>query len=365
MKAALLGCGFIAAVHAQVLNEQGIGVELCLGRRRETLEPFARRWKARRFSLNEEDLLGEDIDVIHICTPPASHYGLVKKCLEGGKHVICEKPLCLDNREARELAALAAEKGLVNGVNFNVRFHRAAGLMRGRVQSSDFGRVLLVHGSYLQEFNVFPTAYDWRYRPEEAGPMRAVTEIGSHWFDFAQFITGRRIVGLQADFGVFFPQGFLKGGTLNGPAAGGEKVAISSEDAAVINMRFDNGALGSLVLSEVSPGRINRLSLEVTGEGASLWWNSEDNNLIHTGLKGEGIRTQVLGFGSGFVDTLRGFFEAVYGDIARAAGGGEGQAAGYADFAQAAQITALCNACRESVLNGGGWVGGLEKSLSF
>jgi predicted dehydrogenase len=364
LKIALVGCGFIAATHARVLNEMGIGIELCIGRNPDTLREFAGRWKAKRYSVCEDEALAAGIDAVHICTPPALHYSLAKKCLEAGKHVLCEKPLCLDTGEARELAELAERTGRVNVVNFNVRFHSACLRMAPFVQSGEFGQVRLIHGSYLQEFNAYPAPYDWRYKPELAGPMRAVTEIGSHWFDLAQFISGRQITAVQADFGNFGPVRYLKDGILTpaddgaGPAhdTGAEKITVSSEDAALIHLRFDNGALGSVVLSEVSQGRINRLSLEISGEKASLWWNSEDNNLIHTGRKDRGIQTEVLGFGSGFTDTERVLFEKVYAVMQAKPSLQAEVPPDYADFKQAARITALCSASRESALNRGRWV---------
>jgi predicted dehydrogenase len=336
----------------------GLGIELCIGRNPDTIKEFAGRWKAKRYSVCEDDALTAGIDAVHICTPPALHYPLVKKCLEAGKQVLCEKPLCLDTGEARELAELAEKTGKVNAVNFNVRFHAACLRMAPFVQSGEFGEIRLIHGSYLQEFNAYPAPYDWRYKPELAGPMRAVTEIGSHWFDLAQFISGRQITAVQAEFGNFGPVRHLKDGILTAaddsgadPVHGAERIAVRSEDAALIHLRFDNGALGSVVLSEVSQGRINRLSLEISGEKASLWWNSEDNNLIHTGRKDRGIQTEVLGFGSGFTDTERVLFEKVYAGTLQAE-----VPPAYADFKQAARITALCSASRESALNNGRWV---------
>ena len=128
---------------------------------------------------------------------------------------------------------------------------------------------------------------------------------------------------------------------------------VLSEDAAAVNLRFDNGAIGTMLLSEVSQGRINRITLEVTGEKKNLWWNSEDNNILHTAVKGNGVNTEIFGFGNGFMDTFRSLVNSFYDDVKR---GCVSENPVYPTFEEGRDIVALCNAMLESADSDGRWV---------
>lgn len=354
MNTAILGCGFIASTHAKVLNEMGITISLCIDKDIETAKKFAAIWHIESFSDDENKVLDKSIDVVHICTPPSLHYETVKKCLETGKHVFCEKPLCFNNEQAIELVRLAKSKNLVNAVGFNIRYHMACQKMFNFVKNGELGNIYLIHGSYLQEFNAFPAPLDWRYNKVLAGRMRAVTEIGSHWFDLAQYISGKKIRSVSANFGNFNPERTLKDGCMYSRGADGpDKITVESEDAAVIQFKFEGGAIGSTVLSEISQGRINKLSLEITGENATVWWDSENNNIINIGRKGEGVKTEIFAFGNGFNDTERSLFSEVYKDIAA---GKPSEQPDYPTFADACQNVIICNAVYESAMNGSKWI---------
>lgn len=349
--AAIWGSGFIAASHAEALRSRGIKILSVVSRSAEGSRSFAEKWGIPRHGTEAELLLTEDIDCVHVCTPPNLHYEMVKLLLNKGKNVICEKPLCFENHEAEELAALAAEKGLVCAVNFNVRFHDACLKAAELVRSAELGRPLLIHGSYLQEFGALPAWADWRYNERLAGRMHAVTEIGSHWLDLAQHISGKRIEAVSANFGCFYPERWLENGLMHAEKAPGrEAFRVNSEDAAVISLRFEGGAIGAVTLSELSHGRYNHLSLEITGEKASLWWNSEMGNLLYTAKKGGELKQQVFAFNNGFTDTFRRLTAAVYDAIE-----GEGSAA-YPGFNAGRDSVILCNAVYESAVNKGAWV---------
>lgn len=348
--AAIWGSGFIAATHVEALRSAGINILAVVSRSLEGSRAFAESHGIPRFGTEPDILLSEDIHCVHVCTPPNLHYDMVKLLLENGKHVICEKPLCFENAQAKELAALAEEKGLVCAVNFNVRYHDACLRARELVTGHELGRPLLIHGSYLQEFGALPAWADWRYNEKLAGKMHAVTEIGSHWLDLAGHISGRRVTAVSANFGCFYPTRWMENGTMYAEEAPGrEAFAVSSEDAATLNLRFEDGAIGAVTLSEISHGRYNHLSLEITGEKGSLWWNSEAGSLLHTGKKGGELRQQVFAFGNGFTDTFRRLTAEVY----RAIEGGSGS---YPTFSDGRDSVILCNAVYESAVNNGAWV---------
>lgn len=355
-KSGIWGAGNIANTHAEALKAGGFTAGVVVDVNEEKAKTFAQRHGIEKWGTDPAMFLDDEIGTVHVCTPPNLHYEMVKMLLEHKKNVLCEKPLCFKDEEAEELAQLARDSGVVCAINFNVRFHMACQKAHEIVSSEGFGRVNLIHGAYLQEYNAFPAPVDWRYNEKLAGRMRAVTEIGTHWLDIAQYISGRKVIGISADFGRFYPERYLEDGVMYPDSDGGrrkEKKQVRSEDAATVNLRFDNGAIGSVVLSEVSQGHINRLSLEVTGEKENLWWNSEDNNLLHTAVKGGGVQSEIFAFGNGFMDTFRNLVEYFYNDVKA---GAPCDHPVYPTFEEGRDIVKLCNAMLESAEKDGKWV---------
>ena len=352
--AAIWGAGSIAHTHAEALRACGIPIAAVVSRRESAAGEFAARWGITRFGTDPAILFEDGIDCIHICTPPNLHYEMVLECLNHGKHVLCEKPLCLEDDQARHLARVAREKGLVCAVNFNVRFHTACREARKMVQSPDFGSILLIHGNYLQEFGALPAPMGWRYDPRLAGNMHAVTDLGAHWMDIAQCISGRRISAVSAQFGNFWPVRHLENGMMHADTAPGRSpVIVSSEDAAVISLRFEDGAIGVVTLSEVSQGRYNHLSLEITGQQQSIWWNSEQSNHLRFAHRGGTVQSSVFAFAGGFPDTFRDLMAAVYQDVARGAAGADPE---YPTFRDGMNSVLLCNAIFESASHNSVWI---------
>lgn len=352
MKVAIIGTGLIANTHIQALQALGHEVAVAVNRSQERGEAFTKQWNIPRFSTSFSDVLSADVEVVHICTPPALHYDMIKAALLAGKHVVCEKPMCIEPDRAKELAKLAQEKGLSGAVVFNVRFHEASQHAKAKLADPAFGPIRLIHGSYLQEFHALPDAYSWRYQPELAGAMRAMTEIGSHWIDLVRYWTGLEIEAVSAQFGAFDPERKLRDGVMY-RGGEGERLAVPSEDAAVLSLRFSNGAIGNVVLSEVSHGRGNRLLLEISGTQQSLWWNNENPYQLHVGEKFQGYQTLTFPFGDGFGQTFRACFEAIYRDIES---GEVSPNPTYASFEDGYRNAAVCMAAMKSAEGHGRWV---------
>lgn len=354
MKVAIIGAGHIAGVHVQELIDLGHEIVLAIGTDLSRTEKFTSKWGIERASIDFNDALSEDIHVVHICTPPTAHYDIVKAALENDKHVICEKPLTLDPKEARELMILADEKGLVNAVNFNVRFHDACLKMKSYIGSEEFGSVNLIHGSYLQEFHVLPADYSWRYKEELAGPMRATSEIGSHFIDLARYLTGLDIVEVSANYGKFNPTRYLKDNIMYGDEQEDSKeVFIASDDAAVVSLRFSNGAIGNMLLSEVSHGRNNKLSMEISSGKKSIWWDTENPYNISSASKFTGVNSETNAFGGGFPSTFKSFFKEVYKDIES---GKVSDSPKYPTFKDGYINASVCNAIYRSAGDNSKWV---------
>ena len=358
MKAAIIGGGFAGSIHASALRSCGIELAAVVTRREETARAFAGKWGATVWGTDPDCIFDMEIDAVHICTPPVSHLTYAEAALKSGKAVFCEKPLCLTTEEAQRMVELAAASGKACAVNYNVRYHMAVQRAREIMKSGVFGRPLLIHGSYLQEFHILPAPYDWRYDPETAGNMRAVTEIGSHWIDTAQYVSGKKATAVSACFGAFFPDRVIRNGMMEaagksagmmeaaGESAGNAKrrLSVSSEDAACVSFRYEDGAIGNVMLSEISPGRGNRLALEITCENGSLWWNEEENNVLHTAVRGKGVNTELFAFGNGFEDTFVSVMKQYYE-------GGD-----FPTFREAAQIVKVCAAIEKSAGRESEWV---------
>ncbi len=340
----IVGTGWVAAYHVRALRELGMEITAVVGSSGEKAEAFAKEWGISRYGAEPDLLFAPEITAVHICTPPERHYGQIRTLLLHGKHIFCEKPLSLCKKEAQELAELADRSGLVCRVGFNIRAYAQCQKARALVREGALGRLLLIHGSYLQEFGVSPAQWSWRYE----SALHAVTEIGSHWLDLAQYLSGERISAVSAVSDKFHPVRYKKEGLLyTETQEGAETVSVPSEDVALIHFRTEKGAIGSVVLSELSHGHGNCLTVELTGEKASLSWNSEAPSELSFSRKGyrESL-WQEDSFEATFRNQFRSFYESVE----------EGTATLLPDFREAYGNVALCEAILESDRNNAQWV---------
>ena len=188
------GTGFIGPAHVEGLRRNGISVLGLMGSTGDKAEQKAAELGIPRVYTSLEAVLADaDIDVVHLATPNHLHHPHAKAALLAGKHVVCEKPLAMTSAESAELVQLAAEKQLVNAVNFNIRMYPLAQQARSMVQSGELGDLFILQGSYLQDWLLLPTDWNWRLEPGLGGTLRAVGDIGSHWLDLLTFITGLHV----------------------------------------------------------------------------------------------------------------------------------------------------------------------------
>ena len=352
MRTAIIGTGFVAEIHAQILKGLGHEIAVVVNPTQKKATAFGEKWGATHALKDLEAALKMELDTVHICTPPVSHVAIVKACIEAGVHLFCEKPLAVDAKDAEDLYLLAQERNLIHALNFNNRFYAVCEQAQQTINAEVFGSPYLIHGVYQQEFHALPDYYTWRYQPEVAGPMRAVTEIGSHWIDLARYWTGLEIKAVSATFGCFQPDRSLKDGLMT--AAGQEaNLHITSEDAAVVSFRFNNSAMGNVLLSEVSHGRGNQLKLVVTSPTNSIWWNSEHPYQLNTAQKFSGVITQTSPFGHGFMGTFTDCMTAFYQDVEK---GEANPHPRYATFKDGAINAAVCDAIYQSATHQSQWV---------
>lgn len=338
VRAGVVGIGFIGVAHVEALRRLGVNVVGLVGS-----TPERARAKAESSGLPDvyesvEDLAA-DVDVVHIASPNYAHADQVRKVLDSGTHVVCEKPLALGSEETADLVARAESSGLVNAVCFNIRFYPANHEAMAMVSAGEIGEPRLITGSYHQDWLLLDTDWNWRLQPEEAGGLRAVADIGSHWLDLTRFISGRRVVEVMADLHTLVPVRRHPSGPVEAfsTVSGDEDLieeAMTSDDAAGILLRFEGGARGAVTISQVSAGQKNSLRYEVAGSESALRWFSgspEDLLIGHRGRPNEvssrdpatyapeaaRLMAYPGGHVEGFPDTFRALFSQVYADVVK------------------------------------------------
>ena len=353
MKGAIIGAGFAGNVHAEAMRACGVEISAIICLEEQQAKDFAEKWAIPIYGVDVDLALQSEIDVVHICTPPTTHGELIKRVLKSGKHVVCEKPLCLEDGEAREIVELEQEVGKKCALMLNVRYHMACQKAKEVIESGELGRVLMVHGNYMQEFSALPAPFDWRYNSVVAGKMRTVTELGTHWFDIVQYVSGEQVECVSAQFGKFNEKRILKEGFTYSVETDveGECVDVTSEDAAIVNLRFTNGVIGVAVLSGASPGRGNHLNWEITCQNGNIWWNEEENNVLNIAKKGEGIHKNIFAFGNGFSDTFTNLIKGFYMNLES-----DKKDKTYPSFEEGAKICRICNAIYDSSENDAKWM---------
>ncbi|WP_268033928.1 Gfo/Idh/MocA family protein [Algoriphagus sp. PAP.12] len=339
IKVAIVGTGFIGPAHLEALRRiPNIEVTALVEVNQQVADAKADELGIPSAYTFENMLKDDSIEVVHICTPNFLHFPQTKACLLAGKHVICEKPLANTIAEAEELVSLAAEKGLINAVHFNLRYYPMVRQMKVMREKGELGEVYSVMGSYLQDWLFFNTDYNWRLEPDQSGGSRAVADIGSHLLDMTEYVTGLKITAVMADFSTVHKKRLkpLKAiETFSGKAldpSDYKEYPVTSEDYATVLLRFDNGNTGSITVSQVNAGRKNRLNIEISGSKANFEFNAEKPNELWIGkrdglnqvlmkdpaLVDEGARSLVSfpgGHQEGFPDTSKQLFKEVYAAV--------------------------------------------------
>jgi predicted dehydrogenase len=334
--AAIIGLGFVGKAHLEALRRLGIPVRGILGSSSGRTNEAVRELKLERgYDSLEELVKDSSISAVHICTPNYVHHEQARVALEAGKHVMCEKPLAMNTRESQSLIELANRVGRVGGVTYNLRYYPLCQEARALVQKGTIGEPRLIHGSFLQDWLLYPTDWNWRLQPELGGDMRAVADIGTHWLDLLTWITDKKITELCADLATAVPirkrpRGLVE--TFQQSTGATDDLKITTDDYASILLHFEGGAHGVCTVSQISAGRKTRLWFEVDGSEGSLAWNSEDPNTLWIGRRREpnqeiikdpslmspearGYAAYPGGHAEGYPDTFVQLFKDFYGYI--------------------------------------------------
>jgi predicted dehydrogenase len=262
IRAGIIGTGFMGRVHAHAVQAAGAELVAVAGSSPGRAQAAAGELRALRPAADPRELIdAPDVDVVHICTPNDTHKEFALAALEAGKHVVCEKPLATSAADASQLVAAAERQGVVAAVPFVYRWYPMVREARARIANGETGALRLLHGSYLQDWLAAAEDDNWRVDPARGGQSRAFGDIGVHWCDLVEFVSGHRIVRLIADARTVLPE-----------RRGAE---VCTEDAVLVLFATDQGATGSVVISQVSPGQKNRLQFRLDGAHAAMVFDQE------------------------------------------------------------------------------------------
>lgn len=336
LNAVIIGTGMIAQVHCRAIKAAGGNVLGVIDKDPARAQQMADRWQVPALTDNQSAFANPDVDVVHICTPNIFHYELAKQALEAGKNVVCEKPLATALGDAETLTQLAKQKGLVAAVPFIYRYHPMVREAKAKIAAGEIGQLQLIHGSYLQDWLLGMSENNWRVDPKKGGQSRAFADIGSHWCDLIEWITGERFCELTARFATVQKERasdshetFSGHSTTDTPA---EKVTVTTEDVATVMMTTTANTPVNLTISQVSAGRKNRLWFEIDGEHKSLvfdqetpeqlWLNSREAQTLLVRDPSQGSDEQKrlcitpAGHAQGFTHCFEAFVSDVYSTIA-------------------------------------------------
>ena len=340
LRAAVIGAGFVGRAHIESLRRQGIPVLGILGSSPERAAEAADTLRLERSYRSLDELAGDqEVDAVHVCTPNYLHAEQTSTLLRSGKHVMCEKPLAMNARESAELVELVRREKRVGGVTYNLRYYPLCQQARTMVETGAIGEPQLIHGSFLQDWLLYPTDWNWRLETELGGDLRAVSDIGTHWMDLTSWITGQKITEVCADLATVIPVRRKPRGrveTFRSSAAETDEIRIATDDYASVFVHFDGGARGVYTVSQVSAGRKARMWFEIDGSEASLAFDSENPNTLWIGRRKEpnqelckdpslmsptarGYAAYPGGHAEGYPDTFTQLFKDFYGYIAAGA----------------------------------------------
>ena len=369
IKAGIIGTGFIGPAHVEQLRRLGFVEVAAVAERGQQLAQAKADAMAipKAYGDYRELLADPEIQVVHNCTPNHLHFEINKEILAAGKHIVSEKPLAMNSGESRELVRLAKEAGVVHAINFNYRFMPLVQQAHQMCQAAgDVGRIYAVHGSYLQDWLLLENDWNWRLVPELSGQSRAVADVGSHWCDTVQFVTGLKIVRVMADLMTIHPtrkRPKVEVETYAGKVLRPEDledVPINTEDFGAVLLEFESGVRGVLTINQCAAGRKNRLYFEIDGSKCALAWDQERENELWVGRR-DGPNQTIMkdpsllypaareyahypgGHNEGWDGGAKNLFRNVYGFIAGTRPGGD-----FSTFVDGHNEIAICDAILKS-----------------
>lgn len=374
IRVAVVGTGMIAGVHARAARAAGAEVTGVLGRTPSRSAQVAAQLDVPRGYASLDEVIADAPDVVHVCTPNDQHHPQSMAVIRAGINVVCEKPLAISAEQAAELVAAADEAGVVATVPFVYRYHPVVREIRARIAAGELGRLLAVHGHYLQDWMLDEDASSWRVDAGAGGVSRAFADIGSHWCDLVEFVTGDPFAAVSAATDIVYPtRPAASGPSFSGSpdpdpvADAGQRAEVTTEDTAVATFRTGTGRIGNVVVSQVAAGRKNRLWFEVDGTLGSAAFDQEQPESAWFGNERGAqivVRDPALGFPDqrrlavvpaghpqGYLDAFAAFVADTYAAV-RAEGDRSAWPEGLPTFADGARAASVIEAVVASATDG-------------
>lgn len=288
--AAVIGVGFVGRAHVDALRRLGIPIRGILGSTKERGAESSQALGLEKAYASLDELAADSsVTAVHICTPNYVHFEQAGKLLRAGKHVLCEKPLAMDSRESAMLIQIERESKRVGGVAYNLRYYPLCEEARSLIQQGAIGEPRIAQGSFLQDWLLHPTDWNWRLEQKLGGELRAVSDIGTHCLDLLMWLTGKKVMDVCADLATLIPVRRKPRGRVEtfkkADATAYDEVPMSSDDYASVLLHFEGDLRGVMSVSQVSGGHKAKLAFEINGSEGSLAWNAENPNEMWIGRR--------------------------------------------------------------------------------
>lgn len=291
IRTAMIGTGFMGKVHTEAVRRLGfVEVTAVAGSSDKKARAFADSQSVPRSTGDWRTLVGDkEIDAVHVLTPNRDHCEMAVAFAKAGQHVLCEKPLAMSAAEAKRMLQTAEKAGVVHATNHNLRYYPMVQHIRQLIAAGDLGDILVVQGTYYQDWLLYETDYNWRLEAAANGALRVVGDIGSHWMDMIQHLSGLKITSLCADLNIVHktrkrPKGSVE--TFSAKLAKGtgyEDYKVETEDFGAVLVKLGERARGCYSVSQVSAGCKNRFEFEIFGTKAGVRWNQETPDILWIG----------------------------------------------------------------------------------
>ena len=289
LKVGVVGTGFVGEAHIEALRRlHNVEVRAVAASSLESSKKAAEKLEVPHYYADYQKMLKEeDLDVVHNCTPNNLHFPVNKAFMEAGVHVFSEKPLVMNTKEGRKLLEILDRENVYAGVNYNYRHYPLVKEMQNKLRE-EVGKLFHIRGYYLQDWMLFETDYSWRIDPEKGGKSRVVADIGSHFCDLLQYLTGKKIKRLTAKTKIVYPErkrplSEIKSFAQSDQKAEYEKYSVETEDYATIIFELEDGTVGNFTVSQVDAGHKNDLFIELSGSRKSISWSQENANHLFIG----------------------------------------------------------------------------------
>jgi predicted dehydrogenase len=375
----LVGAGFVGPHHLDAVRRLGyVDVVAIAGSSESSARKKADQLGVSKAYASFEALLDDpDVQVVHNATPNYLHFPVNAAAIARGKHVVSDKPLAMTAAEARTLVEQAKAAGIVHAVTFNYRGNPLVQQARHLIARGDLGTPRFVHGHYLQDWLLKDTDYSWRLEPDKGGASSALGDIGSHWCDLAQHLTGLRISEVLADITTTIPRRKRPRGSREAfQAASGQEefelVDIKVEDLASVLIRFEGGAKGAFSVGQVCAGHKNDVVVEVCGSTSSLKWRQEHQNELWFGHRDAPnqilqkdpslMDAEVRGYAhlpgghqEAWADAFCNLMRDIYGFIAAGRKAGDAHPPAFATFEDGYRANVIVETILASARSGGVW----------